>query len=83
MGQNRTIRLEIELKLDDDGTRFRDPKNKLQKIAAAIENAATEAYENTEATPGLREVSVQYALNHVVTRGNGGFVYEDESAEEA
>ena len=78
MGQNRTIRLEIELKLDDGPNRLTKPSEKLTSIADATADAAVTAYHTTEATPVISLVNVRSVYFHEQAAGSKSYDPVDE-----
>lgn len=84
MGQSRTIRLEVEIKLegsDETRTRLTKPNEKLSSIAATTVEAAVEAYHDTDATPRIESVNVRYAYFVEQAKGSEDYSYPEDAAD--
>ncbi|MCK2237743.1 MULTISPECIES: hypothetical protein [unclassified Crossiella] len=74
----------IELELEDDGTRFREPDKKIPGIAEKTSAAAVTAYGSSGATPPVRQVRSSFGLFHRVFAGDGSaLVASEEDVEES
>jgi len=81
MGDTRIVRFEVELELADDNTRLRKPGVRMSEIATDTAKAAEQAYEESEATPALKEVRWRYDIFKRVTQGEGARTSEDVDEE--
>ncbi|MCA1185694.1 hypothetical protein LCD36_04410 [Saccharopolyspora sp. 6T] len=82
MGQNRTIRLEVELRLDDSEKRLTKASDKIKEIATVTADAAVAAYHATDATPSVGSVNVRYVYLHEQAVGSDSYTYSYDDATE-